>query len=281
MAKFSLIIATYGRIDTVYRLFASIAMQPGHEIECILIDQNVDDRLSPLVEEWSSRFNIRVIRCDPHSTSARNLGIAASTGDIIAFPDDDCWFSPDLFSKVDDFFQRQSEYDLLSIGVTDGQGTPSGNRWVQKRCEISRLNIFRTSVTYSCFFRRCPAFETLRFDEKMGSRPDVIVVGAEDTDFVLSALNAGVRGFFDRTLLVFHPRKDMLSGNVRPDRAFHYGMGMGYVLRKYKMRVLWVSFIAYDITRAAFCLLSGRARPVRLCLIHARGIWKGYRTAEP
>lgn len=281
MPVFSLIIATYGRVDTVDQLFASIAEQDEPEIECILVDQNSDERLASTVAKWSSIFDIKVIRCSPHSTSARNRGIEIATGDIIAFPDDDCWFSPHLFPSIRSFFATNPEYDLLSIGVADGQGMASGNRWVQKRCEISPMNVFRTSVTYACFFRRTPITAAIRFDETMGSRPNATLVGAEDTDFVLSALEAGVRGYFDRSLIVYHPRNDMLSGNVRPERAFLYGMGMGHTLRKYRLYLLWVGFISYDAARAAICLLSGRLQAFRLCITHARGIWRGYHPTRP
>lgn len=283
MPVFSLIIATYGRVDTVDRLFASIAEQdePQSDVQCILVDQNLDDRLAPTVEKWRALLDIHVIRCDPHSTSARNRGIEMATGDILAFPDDDCWFSPGLFHRIKSFFADHAHYDLLSIGVADGNGVASGNRWMQKRCEIVPMNVFRTSVTYACFFRRTPLTAAIRFDEAMGSRPNATLVGAEDTDFVLSALEAGVRGYFDRTLLVYHPRNDMLSGNVRPDRALIYGMGMGHTLRKYSLWALWISFLTYDFARAAICLASWRIKPFRLCLTHARGIWRGYRSTSP
>ena len=275
MLTFSLIIATYGRVKSVDRLFASIAANSGPEVECILVDQNPGDEMQPLLDRWGPFLNIQVVRCAPHSTSARNLGIAMARGDIIGFPDDDCWYSSGLLTGVDRFFSEHPEYDILSIGVTDGTGTKSGNRWVQAQCEIAPINVFRTSVTYAFFYRRNSEAGHVYFDQEMGVSPGSLY-GAEDTDFILAALKAGARGYFDRRILVHHPRKDMLSGNVPLKRAVSYGAGMGVVLRKHNMVAIWFAFMLYGAARAVSCLLTGRPHAALLCLVHAAGVWGGF-----
>lgn len=275
MPTFSLIIATYGRVDTVDRLFASIADGSGIEVECILVDQNADERMQPVLDRWRPVLDIQVVRCAPHSTSARNRGIAIAKGDFIGFPDDDCWYSPGLLSHVYAFFQDHPEYDILSIGVTDGDGVRSGNRWIQARCEIRPVNVFRTSVTYAFFYRRHSRAGQVYFDQEMGVSPTSLY-GAEDTDFMLAALKGGARGYFTRGLLVHHPRNDMLSGAVPVQRAVSYGAGMGVVLRKYNMTAVFALFMLYGFARAFACLLSGRLRAAFLCLAHASGVWNGF-----
>ena len=276
MNKFSLILATYGRMDTLDQLFSSIAAQTGEDFECIVIDQNEDDRLQPLIDRWQGALNMRVIRAQPQLSRARNQGIRAATGDIIAFPDDDCWYSPGLFRNIREAFAKNPEYEFLTTGMTDAAGVPSGNRWVQSQCEIAPINIFRASSTQTLFFRRTARFNAVRFDEAIGPNSGTIFGCGEDTDFVLEAIRAGMRGQYIRSLVVYHPRKDMLSGNADEPRAVSYGRGMGHVMRKHGMSTLWLAFIAYDMARALVCRLRGRSVAAQLCMAHARGIREGY-----
>lgn len=281
VTTFSLVIATYGRVETLDRLFSSIAAQAEILVECILVDQNADDRLLPILERWLPHIVIKVIHASPQLSRARNLGIESATGKIIAFPDDDCWYPPGLFAKVSNFFETHPEYDMLSTGVRDDQQVLSGNRWVQRTCDIAPVNVFRTSVTFGLFLRRDARLAGIRFDEEIGPNSNTMFGCGEDTDYVLTAVSAGARGYFDQELTVHHPRKDMLSGNVSADRAISYGRGMGHVIRKHDLPLLWVSFLTYDLARALACAIRGDRLAAALCLAHARGVREGYLATAP
>ncbi|WP_158615377.1 glycosyltransferase family 2 protein [Acidipila sp. EB88] len=281
MAKFSLILATYDRVHTLPELFESVVAQTGEDVECIVIDQNQDDRLQAVVDVWRPRLDIRVVRATPQLSKARNLGMAAAKGDILVFPDDDCWYSPGLFKQIREFFEQHPQYGFLGAGVTDKEGIPSGNRWIQAECEIAPVNVFRTSATHTLFFRNTPALAAIRFDERIGPNSGTPFACGEDTDYVLQAMHAGIRGYFKRAFLVHHARRDMLSGNVGEDRAVGYGRGMGHVMRKHKMRALWAMFLLYDVARAAICRLTNRGNAAALCLAHARGVKEGYMAGYP
>ncbi len=278
----SLIIATYGRTDTLDRLLASIARQQWLNLECILVDQNDDNRLALVFERWQADLSLRVIRLSPHLSRARNAGLDLARGEIIAFPDDDCWYSAGVFAKAAAFFRERPEFDILSVRILDEHSVPSGNRWIQERCELAPINIFRTSVTYGSFFRRralgpAPG-PRVRFDEGIGPNSGTAYGCGEDTDFVLQSMKQGARGFFDAALTVHHPRRDMLSGLISRERAVSYGMGMGHVLAKHRMAALGCSFLAYDAVRIAACLMQLKVEAAKLCLAHACGVWRGYRS---
>jgi ATP-dependent exoDNAse (exonuclease V) alpha subunit len=50
MPRFSLIVPTLGRTTEVAKLFASIVDQNRSDVELIVVDQNGDDRIFPLIE---------------------------------------------------------------------------------------------------------------------------------------------------------------------------------------------------------------------------------------
>ena len=86
---------------------ASIVNQNRSDIEIIIVDQNDDERIVPLLEALPNELPSCIYRQKEKNVSAaRNAGLDAASGEIIAFPDDDCWYPPDLLNQVDDWFRE-------------------------------------------------------------------------------------------------------------------------------------------------------------------------------
>jgi glycosyltransferase involved in cell wall biosynthesis len=273
---FSLIVATLGRSTELENLFRSLAWQGYPSFECIIVDQNRDDRVKSIVRRWNDTLNLRVIDATPGLSHARNAGLAAATGDIIAFPDDDCWYSSELLSNVSKWFESHAEFSIFTVGALDLDNTASGNRWVQNRCEIRPRNAFRTTFSPTIFIRRTPLTKGMLFDETVGVGAGSRFGSGEETDLVLGLLGNGARGYFDRTWHVGHPKRDMLSGTIDARRAITYGAGMGYVLRKRSHHLLAASFLVYDLARSLIVAARGSREGATLCMSHAMGIAEGY-----
>jgi hypothetical protein len=276
MLSFSLIVATLGRTAELESLFQSLATQAYPALECIVVDQNADDRVERIIDRWKSSLPIRRVTSAPGLSRARNVGLTFATGDIIAFPDDDCWYSESLLANVSAWFEGNSEFNVLTVGAQDHDGVPSGNRWMQDRCEIRASNAFRTTFSSTIFVKRTPTTADMSFDESLGVGAGTRFCCGEETDYVLNLLRNGSRGYFDRTWHIGHPKRDMLSGQVDGRRATGYGCGMGHVLRKHSELLLGASFVAYDLLRSAVVTLKGNTAAASLCLRHAWGIASGY-----
>jgi glycosyltransferase involved in cell wall biosynthesis len=276
MLTFTLIIATLGRTTELETLLASLASQEYPELDCIVVDQNPDDRLEELLDRWHDALPIRRLRSAPGLSRARNIGLLAATGDIVAFPDDDCWYPPALLSQVARWLEEHPEFGVLTVGALDQNGVSSGNRWVRDQCEIRPVNVFRTTFSSTIFVRRSAAMQAIRFDETLGVGSGTRYACGEETDYILNLLHDGERGFFDRTLHIGHPKRDMLSGEINDKRAAAYGSGMGHVLRKHSMGLLGFSFVAYDLLRSALVAVKGDFKASALCLHHAFGVATGY-----
>ncbi len=280
MPSFSLILATSGRTAELHRFFASLQDAGDGDCECIVVDQNPDDRLLPIIAAWADRIAIRHLRSSPGLSHARNVGLAAATGELLAFPDDDCWYSPCLLREVRSFFAANPRYALLSAGVRDESGTLSGNRWVRDKCELATANLFRTSVGMALFVRRGGGTGSFRFDESLGVGAGTRFGSGEDTDYVFRLLEAGLKGRLDRSFTVYHSRHDMLSGGASAARAFSYGCGMGRVIRKRAKLPLLPAFMAFDLLRLVYSLMRGQPGPAWLCAVHGRGVFSGYLAAK-
>src|SRR5271166_5434820 len=118
----SLIVATMDRVTELERLLTSLDCQSYKEFEVIVVDQNPDDRLL-LVLRSHEALTIRHLRCSPGASRARNVGLRIAGGDIIAFPDDDCWYPEGLLASVVAWFQSHQEFSglLATLRGPDGK----------------------------------------------------------------------------------------------------------------------------------------------------------------
>lgn len=272
--RFSLIVPTLGRTTELITLLTSVHRQDRDDVELIIVDQNDDDRVLRIVEAFSERLTIRHERSTLKNPSdARNLGMSLANGEIVAFPDDDCWYPDELLNQVDTWFQIHQQYAVLAVGALDDEGVPSGNRWPQKSCDITPINSLRTTFCSSLFFISFQLKSDIRFDPHM--------FPGEETDFVLRQMATGLRGRLDSSMHICHPRRDMLSGTVTAARATRYGAAMGDLVRRHSLPHLWIGLLSYDLARAIAIFLRGRIADSICCFAHLRGLFCGFIASRP
>jgi len=104
-------------------------MQTYANFELIVVDQNDDDRLVPILKDYKEKFSILHLRSKKGLSRARNVGLRYVSGDIVAFPDDDCWYPPDLLERVANFFEEHPGVDGLTGRSVDENGESSSGRF--------------------------------------------------------------------------------------------------------------------------------------------------------
>ena len=269
MLRFSLVVATLGRTNELSTLLTSIRDQQREDVEVILIDQNDDDRVEQLLSRIALRMNVSIVKFPEKNVSAaRNCGLDLARGEIVAFPDDDCHYAANLLDNVDHWFQVNSDYGVLAVGAVDDEGLPSGNRWLQSSCDITSWNSLRTTFCSSLFISTIERSREVRFDPALNR--------GEETDFILRLLSTGIRGRYDRSMTIVHPRRDMTSGTVSIERAISYGAGMGRLVRRHSLIVLWAGLLMYDLARVLIVTTRGKTDDAAFCFAHAKGLWKGF-----
>jgi glycosyltransferase involved in cell wall biosynthesis len=273
MPRFSLIIPTLGRTVELTELLTSIVHQKRSDVEVIIVDQNDDARIDPLLAALPNGMNVLHLRLmEKNPSAARNAGLDVASGEIVAFPDDDCWYPSNLLDRVDHWFQANSRYAVLAVGALDNDGVSSGNRWPQDACDISSFNALRTTFCSSLFISAVQRSRAVRFDARL--------FPGEETDFILRLLATGLRGRFDRELHIHHPRRDMLSGTVSRQRAKKYGAAMGILVRRHSLFPLWCGLLIYDLSRALLVSVRGQFVDARYCIAHTSGLFRGFLLPE-
>ena len=229
----SILLATYGRTAELHQLFGSLLRQSWQDFDVIVIDQNADDRLVEVLDRYAGQLPLRRLRSARGHSRALNVGLAHVTGEIVAFPDDDCWYDPDLLERVTRFFQKNPKWSGLTGREVPEPGFSCGGRWEQRPGPVTPRNIWRQAITFSMFLRRSVA-DSLSFDESLGVGAGTPWGAGEETDYLLRALEQGHAIYYDPSLGVWHRGK---SGPYSPEvyaRARNYGRGVGRVLRKHR-----------------------------------------------
>ena len=268
--KFSLVLATLGRRDTVDRFLETLAEHdyPLDAVEVIIVDQNKNDLLDDVVNKHSSILNIKHVKSPtPGLSLNRNLGMDRAAGEIIGFPDDDCEYPGDLLRIVGAAFQ-ETKADLLLGRIWDQkQGKPAIRSWPDKKIALNTFNFYRLTSSITLFTRA----KTHRFDERFG-------LGAkfgsnEDIIFVYSLLRLGLSGLYLPEIKVYHEDQPMSA--LTEGKVASYAAGFGRFAREYCSVSVLAIFLSSVIFQAlhcakAFALFDMKAAGLRATSLRAR-----------
>ena len=136
----SLVIATYNRAEQLMVTLGSVAVQNAAPAtwECIVVDNNSADDTRQRIETFAqehSELNIRYVFEENQGLShARNAGIKASRGDIIAFIDDDERIVEEFITAYIELFDQHP--DAMAAGGKIVAEYPTGRpRWMSRYTE--------------------------------------------------------------------------------------------------------------------------------------------------
>jgi GT2 family glycosyltransferase len=268
---FDLVVATLGRVEEPGHLLDSLEAQTYRSFRVLVVDQNIDERLAPLLSGRPFEL-VRVVSA-PGLARARNVALPLLTAGVVAFPDDDCAYAPTLLERVAQRFEAEPELDGLSLPMTDAAGQRDPG-WGLEATQLTGRNVWNLVASAGLFLRR-PLLERVgRFDEELGAGGPGPWRSSEETDYVIRALEAGARIAYDPTLTVEH-ELTVRSGSALVARGRSEGASVGYLLAKhrYPARTLGrmlvrpiggvvVSLAKLDPDRARFhaATLAGRVR---------------------
>jgi len=231
----SIIIATKDRAAFVARALDSLQAQWGApQFEVVVVDNGSSDATPALLAERaaSAAYPLRVVRvAEPNRAAARNAGVAAASGTLVVFVDDDVWL-PQGFLAAHGAAHRQAFPAAVSgpiINVPSYAARPAP-----------------TWLNYSgAFFCTCNVSVPRSALEAVGGFDEAFdLYGWEDTELGLRLRRHGVRRVFawdaylrhvkpphSETLEVVHAktveRARMAARLLRKERTFRTKLATG------------------------------------------------------
>ncbi|MDY3122947.1 MAG: glycosyltransferase [[Actinobacillus] rossii] len=215
--------ATLGRVKELETLLDSLANQTYKNFELIIIDQNEHFEIEKLVALYESKIDIKYIRSSIKGLSYnRNIGLKACSGEIIGFPDDDCFYSIEVLDNVYEQF-RENDTNIVLVEAVD----PINNsKYIIRNTIVGRDDLIKYGISYNVFlsFR----FDSL-FDESLGV--GTYFSSGEETDFLWEY----TRKYSDKISFAKKGTVYHICGGYNSlsyEKAYKYGLGFGAIFKK-------------------------------------------------
>jgi GT2 family glycosyltransferase len=225
LPSFDLVVATVERTGELARFLDSLAAQAYPGARVLLVDQNDDGRLDSIVA--GAPVDVVHLHSDPGLSRARNAALALVEADIVAFPDDDCVYPPDLLRRIGARFADAPELDGLTGRAQAADGTASAS-WRDESAVLERDDLWNRAISFTIFLRRTTVEGVGRFDEQLGVGSGRPWHSGEEIDYLIRAVDRGARIEYDPSLVVEHDvRADTPAVGLRD------GASIGYLLRKH------------------------------------------------
>jgi GT2 family glycosyltransferase len=270
--RFDLVTATVDRTAALEALLTSLEGQSHTAFRLVVVDQNADDRVAALLDAHP-RLEVLHLRSQRGLSRARNEALSRLDADLVAFPDDDCLYGPDLLADVAARFATEGDLDGLTGRAVDADGTADPS-WREDTAVLDPSNLWNRVISFTIFLRRSVVAGVGPFDERLGLGSGTPWSSGEELDYVLRAVRSGARIVYDPTLTVTHERRRYTSSELRAV-GLRDGASVGWLLRRHgyggrtTARMLLrpvggigASLVRGDLARASFhaATLRGRVR---------------------
>ncbi len=273
----SIIICTYNRCESLKDTLDSFLTQgcDGCDFEIIVVDNNSTDKTKEVVKNYISIFanKLRYVFEEKQGQShARNAGIKASRGNIIAFTDDDVIVPQNWIINITQKFKHDRALMALVggyISIADKDVIPKMNRDLSE-CIIGKIP---NGGGFNMAFRKELFAAIGFFDGYLG--PGSRGYCADDTDFIYRIKKYNKKLVYAPEIIIFH--KIRSNQDVELKLLHRDARGLGFFMIKHLMRgkdfKVCMGIVGYLYYQLKMLFLSLRDKKI---LERKHAIWKLY-----
>lgn len=229
----SLIICTRNRAAQLASCLAAVAcIDHGGPWEAVIVDNGSTDTTSAVIAAFAAQvaFPVRyVLQPVPGLGNARNAGVAAASGTLILFTDDDCYVAPDVISAVEHVFANPAVgYATGRVRLYDPTDAPVtiNESMLPLRFRPGRFLPAGAVKGANMAFRRrtldAIVEDGLPFDPRFGSGA---LFPSEDADAAQRAALAGWTGVYAPEIVVWHHHGRKAGDVAKLQRGYDRGRG--------------------------------------------------------
>jgi len=263
MVDVSVVICTRNRAHALHASLESVAVAAqacGPETELVIVDNASSDDTEAVVSAWAETAGLRVTlvrEARKGLAVARNTGVRAAHGTVLAFTDDDCRLAPDylrtlleLSARGPGMVVRGGRVDLgdpadlpFTIKTDPMPATYDGGR--HPGGFIHGCNMAMTRATFD---------RIGLFDERFGAGAPC--EAGEDTDYLYRAFLAGIPVEYAPSLVVAHHHGRRSQAEVAKLNDI-YARGNGALYLKYARHWHLLRNFVWDLKGSARELFGG------------------------
>jgi GT2 family glycosyltransferase len=240
----SIVIASYNRADMLAQTLESLHLHLAQlgalqHVQLVLIDNNSPDSTPQVMAEWAARFGQCVHQRETQQglSYARNAGLAAATGEVVVFLDDDvdldaAWL-PALLAPFGDAQVAAVGGKVLAYGAAE---LPD---WLPREYGylVSVFDPFDSAretdkVMGANFALRASVVRQVgAFDPALGRKGNKLL-GGEEVDLFNRIRAAGGRVWYTPEAVVFHKIANKLRQEYIVDYAYWLGVSEAHLEKR-------------------------------------------------
>jgi glycosyltransferase involved in cell wall biosynthesis len=191
-------IAVKNRRALVARCLDALAEQTWRDFEVVVVDNGSTDgtldELRRRAADATTPYRLSVVSCAGSLGAARNAGVAASQGEIVAFVDSDCVPERRWLERGVEVFRASGDRVATVQGLTLPDPDAALGRWHVTQHIVEFTNRYEAC---NVFYRRAVLLEAGGFDETIG-------FFGEDTTAGWAVHRLGHEARFAGDAIVFH-----------------------------------------------------------------------------
>jgi GT2 family glycosyltransferase len=270
--KVSVVVCAYNAESTLAACLDSLQQLRYPAYEIVVVDDGSTDRTGQIADTYEGIYVIH--QENKGLSAARNVGIAASTGEIVAFTDSDCVVDPDWLHYLVATFLSSGQ---AAVG---GPNLPPPEDSLVATCVAASpggplhvlLNDEEAEHIPGCnmAFRR----EVL---EEVGGFDPIYRAAGDDVDLCWRLQERGYRIAFSPAAMVWHFRRNTVAAYIGQQRGYGKAEGLLYFRHPQRFNALgysrWRGRI-YGGIYSLFTSLFSLRRPVIYSGVFGRGLFQ-------
>lgn len=266
LAEITLIISSrnraYGLKSCLDAITVAAERASNLNLELVFVDNGSSDGTSEVVREWSASAPVAthlIYEPTPGLSNARNAGIRASNGRLLAFTDDDCEIAPDYFTVLAGLYTDEDTLVMRGgrVDLGDKRDLPITIKTDEEPAVLNG-HLHAGGFIHGCnmAFPKALVDKIGLFDTRFGA--GAMFRSGEDTDYIHRAFNAGFSIEYVPHLAVkhFHGRRKV-EDIQRLHDGYSFGNGALYAKYMFVRRSNMRGMLRWDIRQALKELFGG------------------------
>lgn len=241
----SVVIPTFGRPKLLGRAVESVAKQTYENLEIIVVDDNEESHLKietkRIVDTLRTVRDIRLVNNTRNigGSASRNRGIQFSSGQYIAFlDDDDEWLPGKIEKQMDVFFSGRT--NKLGVVYCGSLIKNAGSGEIQSRKFKKVRGDFRKEILFDNFVVTTSAVIIRKYLLRRVQGFDETLLSSQDWDLLIRLSNECEIDYCDELLVTFHDHSKRISNDIRrklitfekyESKVMEYSHGFSFFVR--------------------------------------------------
>jgi GT2 family glycosyltransferase len=226
--RISVIVCSYNGGRTIRECCEGLSRLHYPDFEVIVVDDGSTDDTADI----AGKYDFRVIRTPNHGlSSARNTGLAAATGEIVAYLDDDAHPDPDWLGYLAETFARTEHVGVGGPNVTPIEDGPVA--WCVANSPGNPTHVLLTDEEAEHLPGCNMAFRRSALEAIGGFDPRFRAAG-DDVDACWRLRERGGTLGFSPAAMVWHHRRSSIAAYLRQQRG--YGAAEGLLQAKWRSK---------------------------------------------